>query len=491
MLLLRLPPASSSSVEPELVDTFHTYVRPVFQPVLTDFCKTLTGITQAQVDSAPSFPEAVSLLYRFLHKHDLLDPAPAAPRSINESRSAEPFLDPFSAEHRSSLKRNVLFCSHGPFDIRDFIPKACWINGFAYGPPVWLRKCSILDVRKATLGLVYLGKVDERGGEGVKLASPARMDLEGSSREDGEADTAQVEEAPSSSSSSTVAQKTQKRFDSTIPGLLLLLDLEPFQGQLHSGLDDTRNLARVVAEVVRRVIVGARSWSDESRWDEPLGEDQEQEQGKFSLAQQAQKVIDGLAEVSLDGHAHGDTGSNGHSAPPKPATRRSRPPPVPLAPHIRDQLLASNVYLPEYPPPPPAPNTLPTPISRAQGSPAPLTASRLLPSARSNGPARLTDSSAGSTGGEAEEPFSGDEATVRRLLKGGSVYYPKRWAWMGKREGVVRWDLEVAVEEERRREKWAAGSERMRAEGQAGSSGPRGAGAGGRSTRGHARVGRA
>jgi len=30
----------------EQLDTFHTYVRPTWKPILTEFCSTLTGITQ-------------------------------------------------------------------------------------------------------------------------------------------------------------------------------------------------------------------------------------------------------------------------------------------------------------------------------------------------------------------------------------------------------------------------------------------------------------
>ena len=36
---------------------FHSYVRPVRNRKLTPFCTSLTGITQEQVDPAPSFPE--------------------------------------------------------------------------------------------------------------------------------------------------------------------------------------------------------------------------------------------------------------------------------------------------------------------------------------------------------------------------------------------------------------------------------------------------
>jgi len=39
-------------------DEFQTFVRPQLEPVLSPFCKDLTGIRQQNVDGAPSFPEA-------------------------------------------------------------------------------------------------------------------------------------------------------------------------------------------------------------------------------------------------------------------------------------------------------------------------------------------------------------------------------------------------------------------------------------------------
>lgn len=46
----------------EISDEFSTFVRPVRNPFLTEFCKKLTTITQEQVDNAPLFPEALRLL---------------------------------------------------------------------------------------------------------------------------------------------------------------------------------------------------------------------------------------------------------------------------------------------------------------------------------------------------------------------------------------------------------------------------------------------
>jgi len=48
------------------VDEIGLFVRPVRHPVLTDFCRELTTINQADVDRAPLFPEAAAQVERSL-----------------------------------------------------------------------------------------------------------------------------------------------------------------------------------------------------------------------------------------------------------------------------------------------------------------------------------------------------------------------------------------------------------------------------------------
>ena len=45
---------------------FQTFVRPRRLPVLSTFCRDLTGITQDEVDAAPTFPEALELFLDWL-----------------------------------------------------------------------------------------------------------------------------------------------------------------------------------------------------------------------------------------------------------------------------------------------------------------------------------------------------------------------------------------------------------------------------------------
>lgn len=56
----------------EAVEEHQSFVRPVRHPVLTPFCTALTTITQADVEGAPSFPEAIESLRRFIADRDAL-----------------------------------------------------------------------------------------------------------------------------------------------------------------------------------------------------------------------------------------------------------------------------------------------------------------------------------------------------------------------------------------------------------------------------------
>jgi len=51
-----------ASIEGVVTSSFHQMVRPTLSPVLSDFCQSLTGITQAMVDNAPVYQEAVQRL---------------------------------------------------------------------------------------------------------------------------------------------------------------------------------------------------------------------------------------------------------------------------------------------------------------------------------------------------------------------------------------------------------------------------------------------
>ncbi|NES97907.1 MAG: exonuclease domain-containing protein [Desertifilum sp. SIO1I2] len=51
------------------VSEFQTFIKPVRHPVLTDFCQSLTSITQAQVDGGRSYGEAIAHLQQWLSNY--------------------------------------------------------------------------------------------------------------------------------------------------------------------------------------------------------------------------------------------------------------------------------------------------------------------------------------------------------------------------------------------------------------------------------------
>lgn len=59
--IIELPCVVIDVATRSIVKEWRTYVRPVHHPVLSEFCTNLTGITQEQVDAAPTFQEAFPL----------------------------------------------------------------------------------------------------------------------------------------------------------------------------------------------------------------------------------------------------------------------------------------------------------------------------------------------------------------------------------------------------------------------------------------------
>lgn len=170
----------------EIVDEFRSFVKPTWRPQLSQFCTDLTGITQAQVNSAPTFQKVLKMFARFLVYHGLIDP-----------KSGRPV-------------QRFCWCSDGPFDVRDFVVKQCFISKIPM--PFWL-KGDVLDVRRVvSVWAIASGNPD-----------------------------------------ATTKHSARSHIRSlNIPQQLQALGLPAFQGRLHSGIDDTRNIARVMTELAYR-----------------------------------------------------------------------------------------------------------------------------------------------------------------------------------------------------------------------------------------------
>jgi len=180
----------------EIVDEFRSFVKPTWRPQLSQFCTTLTGITQEQVDAAPTFTQLVDIFREFLERHGLIE--------------------------RGTGRKLVRFCwcTDGPFDIRDFVVKQCFISKIPL--PKWISG-DVLDVRRAVIDL-SLAILNNDTSFHARQAST---------------DTEHAFHIP-------------KRLPLSIPRQLQILGLTPFEGRQHSGIDDTRNITRIVIQLGRR-----------------------------------------------------------------------------------------------------------------------------------------------------------------------------------------------------------------------------------------------
>lgn len=141
-----------------IVAEFHTFVRPTINSTLTPFCTKLTGITQEQVDAAPTLAETL--------------------------QQFDAWLDEKGFVH-SDERKDFAFACDGPWDLRFFLHGECARKGVEK-PAYFDKWCNI----KALFADYY-------------NVRPCKI------------------------------------------GKMLSYQGMKFEGRLHSGIDDTRNIARI------------------------------------------------------------------------------------------------------------------------------------------------------------------------------------------------------------------------------------------------------
>jgi len=149
---------------------FRRFVRPTEKPRLTDFCRELTGITQADVEAAEPLDRVMLEFHAFLRAHALV------------SRRGD----------RSADLRLFCLCTDGPWDLQKFLLPECHRKRIRL-EDYWR---SWVDVRAAVASELNCSRT-------------------------------------------------------CINAMLYRFGLD-FEGRPHSGLDDARNIARLVAELLRR-----------------------------------------------------------------------------------------------------------------------------------------------------------------------------------------------------------------------------------------------
>jgi inhibitor of KinA sporulation pathway (predicted exonuclease) len=143
-----------------VIGTFNTFVRPVHNPTLSQFCTNLTGITQEQVDSGVSFPDALHLFREWLRLHGLGVDAPAG--------------------------RSFTVVTWGDWDLMCALPNQCDLLGIPYPPELtsWMNmkrvvshltgvhpRVSCKDVVTKYYGLQWIGQEHDGLSDATNVAS--------------------------------------------------------------------------------------------------------------------------------------------------------------------------------------------------------------------------------------------------------------------------------------------------------------------------------
>ncbi|GAA6004639.1 hypothetical protein JCM10207_000964 [Rhodosporidiobolus poonsookiae] len=248
-------------------DEYHSFVKPTWKPVLSAFCTELTGITQSDVDAAPTFPGLCQAFHRdFILRHRLFTPA-----------------------------NKTVWVTDGPWDLRDFVAKTCYLSRTPRPP--WLAG-EMVDLRILTANFFSALKKQRRSPSPPSSSANSFSALVDTPQPPkpkpplpvGEEPLPTPLAAPAAAASSPFAsapypapsEPTHTYLPShqltapptlSLPSVLSALTLPPFQGRLHSGLSDARNAARILIDLAargvrvepnRRVPEGGRG--GERRW---------------------------------------------------------------------------------------------------------------------------------------------------------------------------------------------------------------------------------
>ncbi|KAI9189147.1 hypothetical protein H9P43_000575 [Blastocladiella emersonii ATCC 22665] len=214
---------------------FHSYVRPTLNPTLSEYCTGLTGVTQADVDAAPTWPEVLSAFQAWLIAHDLVQPL-AFTSDVEYGQ-----LDATAALAVTNERKRVLVATDGPWDVRDFVRKSCDLH--TVPAPFYLTR--FLDLRKYVKRTVVPTEQQRRAptrpGE-APLPPPATVFVGKKPYEGG-----------------------------NLESLLEFFGLT-FEGRPHCGRDDTRNIARVVQALVRLGYVLGYNWQRVRKSNDPVAQ---------------------------------------------------------------------------------------------------------------------------------------------------------------------------------------------------------------------------
>lgn len=145
--IIEFPVLLYSLKEKRVIDEYRVYIKPVDRPILSKFCRSLTGIAQSTVDNAPIFPDALAALQLWLatttgplFTPNLMDDANqnshGGRRGYTNSRN--PSKDSRQFKGPRYRRRNWAWCTDGRADLEVFVFKQLSISKFSHVPTYFL-----------------------------------------------------------------------------------------------------------------------------------------------------------------------------------------------------------------------------------------------------------------------------------------------------------------------------------------------------------------
>lgn len=240
--------------EGKCVTEFQRYVRPVCNPHLTDFCVKLTGITQCAVDQADDFSHVWLQVLSFLHECHL-EEAVGKEHKVEDPEKHAKFLDCSACQRR----RYCIVCC-GDWDVRHILPRQ-----IAQSRRLVEETIAKMEQRDKDLDVSSMGCSSDSEN---RVPADNRSD---SYPQDSLNDLLLLRRVlntvppswrcwcnikhfvTSARTRAVLSTQLQKLVPFHITGMTELLDLFnlPLIGREHSGIDDCRNIASLVCELVK------------------------------------------------------------------------------------------------------------------------------------------------------------------------------------------------------------------------------------------------
>lgn len=192
----------------EVVDEFHSYVKPTANPTLSEFCTSLTGIEQETVDAAPEFAEVFQQHQAWLVSHGISLTNPFEKESSDdtgkemdeEERKESSSAKDMDIEDSLDATKTAVIVTHGDWDLKTCLPAQCHLLNLPI-PAVYRSWCNIKVIVRESY----------RHSDGRPLNRRAKLGME---------------------------------------RVLDLLGL-PLDGRHHSGIDDSRNITKCAVSLIR------------------------------------------------------------------------------------------------------------------------------------------------------------------------------------------------------------------------------------------------